>query len=391
MTDRSPRALRDDAAQHSPLPVGTRVRDYVVERVLGNGGFGITYLAHHVTLDRRIAMKEFFPREFAVRTGLTIRPSGADDQVYDWSRRKFLEEARVIARFNHPSIVRVLDVFEANGTAYMVQGFEAGQSLGAWLKARRGAVSQRALDELLGPLLGALEEVHEKGLLHRDIAPDNVIIRRDGRPVLIDFGAARGYLGEQTRTVAVVKPGFSPPEQYTPDARHQGPWTDIYALAATLYLAVTGEVPQVAPQRTLDDDNVMPRAADAAGERYRRGFLEAIDLAMSMRPADRPQSVAEWRGMLLGDAPARPAGQRAPPLRPQPPRPTGGRSTAGPAPTRAMPHWPRIAVAVIGVIMMIAAITWIARGAGAVRVGGSGVPDRVAGTAPASGDGPRCG
>ena len=298
MTDRSSRSGRDDAALHSPLPVGTRIREYVIERVLGNGGFGITYLARHSTIGRQVAIKEHFPREFAYRTGITIRPSSHDDEVFDWARRKFLDEARVLARFEHPAIVKVLDVFEENGTAYMVQGFEAGESLGSWRTSLDRAPTQEELDDIVFPLLDALETVHDDGLLHRDIAPDNIIIRRDGKPCLIDFGAARGFLGERTRTIAVVKPGYSPPEQYANDARLQGPWTDIYALAATLYHTVTGDAPQVATLRGLDDDNEMAPATAAARGDYRPEMLEAIDAAMAIRPAKRPQSVAEWRRML---------------------------------------------------------------------------------------------
>ena len=291
------------------LPAGTRLRGYTLGRVLGSGGFGITYLAEHGLLRRMVAIKEHFPFEFARRDGQTVRPSEASAPTYEWARTRFLEEARMLARLKHPSIVEVVDVFEANGTAYMVLAYQEGPSMKDWVAGLGRAPTQAELDALLKPLLGALETIHAAGMLHRDIAPDNIIIRAGGDPCLLDFGAAREALRQQSRALsAIVKSGFSPPEQYTREARSQGAWTDIYALGATLYFAVTGERPPEATERMLDDI-VISTAAKARGP-YRSTFLDAIDWALRVKPAERPQTVAAWQASLLSDRPVGAATRR---------------------------------------------------------------------------------
>jgi hypothetical protein len=194
--------------------------------------------------------------------------------------------------------VRVISVFEAHGTAYMVMRFESGQSLKAWLAGIGRLPTQAELDNLVEPLLIALELMHAADFLHRDIAPDNIMIRPDGSPVLLDFGASRRVLPQLSASLTgVVKQGYSPQEQYSSDGRSQGPWTDIYAFGATLYRAVTGETPLEATARMLDD-GMAPASVAAAGH-FLPGFLAAIDAAMRLHPRDRPQSIAEWRPQLL--------------------------------------------------------------------------------------------
>src|SRR5262245_37487245 len=229
------------------LPEGTElVGDYRIRRVLGAGGFGITYLADEIALNRLVTIKENFPADYAAR-GATSQASPrslgcAED--YKWGLERFIEEAQTLARFVHPNIVRVYRYFRANNTAYMVLHFEDGGSFKAWLKGLKRAPRQPELDRILKPLLEALEMVHAGDFLHRDIAPDNIIIRKDDSPVLIDFGSARGEIATHSKTVsALVKPGYSPYEQYATDGRRQGPWTDIYALGATLYHAISGKRP----------------------------------------------------------------------------------------------------------------------------------------------------
>jgi serine/threonine protein kinase len=289
------------------LPSGTElVGDYRIERVLGAGGFGVTYLADEIALARLVTIKEYFPSDIAARSqGIEAAPRSKDCAGdYRWGLDRFIEEAQTLAKFNHTNIVRVYRYFRANNTGYMVLHFEEGQSLKAWLKGLKRAPRQKELDAILGPLLDALEYIHKSDYLHRDIAPDNIIIRKSGDPVLIDFGSARGEIASHTKTVsALVKPGYSPYEQYAETSRRQGPWTDIYALGATLYHVVTGKRPPDAPSRMVNDEYVSARAA-AVGS-YRAGFLDAIDRALALSIEARPQAIAAWRGDLLAPDPPR--------------------------------------------------------------------------------------
>jgi serine/threonine protein kinase len=291
------------------LPSGTElVGDYRIERVLGAGGFGVTYLADEIALARLVTIKEYFPSDIAARTdGIGAAPRSQDCAGdYRWGLDRFIEEAQTLARFNHTNIVRVYRYFRANNTGYMVLHFEEGQSLKSWLKGLGRAPRQKELDAILAPLLDALEIIHNSDFLHRDIAPDNIIIRKAGDPVLIDFGSARGEIASHTKTVsALVKPGYSPYEQYAETSRRQGPWTDIYALGATLYHAITGKRPPDAPSRMVKEEIVPAR--EAALSAYRAGFLKAIDRALALNVEARPQSIAAWRGDLLAPDPSKPS------------------------------------------------------------------------------------
>ena len=289
------------------LPEGTElVGDYRIERVLGAGGFGITYLATEIALARAVTIKEYFPSDFAARGSnleATARSQGCAED-YRWGLDRFIDEAQTLAKFDHhPNIVRLHRYFKANNTAYMVLHFEEGQSLKAWLKGLGRAPRQKELDAILAPLLDALELVHRADFLHRDIAPDNIMLRKSGAPVLIDFGSARGEMAAHSKTVsALVKPGYSPYEQYSEKSSQQGPWTDIYALGATLYHAVTGKRPPDSPSRMVKDDYVPAR--EAALSSYRPTFLKAIDRALALNIEARPQSIAAWRGDLLAPEPS---------------------------------------------------------------------------------------
>lgn len=283
------------------LPIGTElVGDYRIDRVLGAGGFGITYLAEETALARKVTIKEYFPNDFAARGEAfeAVPRSQNSREDYQWGLDRFIEEAQTLAKFDHRNIVRVYRYFRLNNTGYMVLHFEEGQSLKGWLKNLGRAPRQGELDKIIAPLLDALAVIHDADFLHRDIAPDNIIIRTDGSPVLIDFGSARGEIAQHTRTIsALVKPGYSPYEQYSETGKQQGPWTDIYALAATLYHAITGKRPPDAPSRVVRDE-IKP-AREAAISAYRSGFLKAIDRGLAIDIDRRPQSVAAWRGDLL--------------------------------------------------------------------------------------------
>jgi tRNA A-37 threonylcarbamoyl transferase component Bud32 len=293
------------------LPSGTELAgDFRIKRVLGAGGFGITYLADELALARQVTIKEYFPTDYAARKNeIAAYPRSKDCAAdYKWGLDRFIEEAQTLARFDHPNIVRVFRYFRANNTGYMVLKFEEGGSFKAWLRGLGRAPRQAELDALLGPILDALEFIHKEEFLHRDIAPDNIMVRKDKTPVLIDFGSARGEIVAQTRTVsALVKPGYSPYEQYASTSRQQGPWTDIYALAATFYQAICGKRPPDAPSRMVKDEYVSAR--DLAIGSYRAGFLAAIDKALRLEVTERPQSVAEWRTTLLAPDPKPAAGK----------------------------------------------------------------------------------
>jgi formylglycine-generating enzyme required for sulfatase activity len=285
------------------LPIGQVISGYRIEGILGQGGFGITYLATDTKLMRQVAVKEYYPREYAQRDStMTIRAAGdADDkETFAWGLSRFLTEAQLLARFEHPNIIAVRRFFEANGTAYLVMDYCDGRPLDDIIK-RDGPVSQDQLEKILYPLLSGLEQVHGTGFLHRDIKPANLFIRADGSPVLLDFGAAIRVSSQHTRGVTtMVADGYSPVEQYDSNGK-QGPYTDIYGLAATLYRAVTGEKPQASTGRILND-TLEPAVKKARG-RYAENLLAAIDAGMAVRPENRPQSVAELRSLLAKSRP----------------------------------------------------------------------------------------
>ncbi len=300
------------------LPVGTElVGDYRIRRVLGAGGFGITYLAEEPSLARLVTIKEYFPSDFAVRDNIleAVPRSQSCAADYKWGLDRFIDEAQALAKFDHPNIVRVYRYFRLHKTGYMVLHFEEGSSLKLWLANLRRPPQQSELDAIIAPLLDALELIHNADFLHRDIAPDNIIIRKSSKPVLIDFGSARGQIAQHSKTIsALVKPGYSPYEQYAMTSRNQGPWTDIYSLAATVYFAICGHRPIDAPSRIVADE--LKSARDGALSSYRPEFLAAIDKALRLNVTERPQSIAQWRHDLLlarvGDGAPTPAQMRSP-------------------------------------------------------------------------------
>ncbi len=289
------------------LPTGFSLHRYQIEGVLGAGGFGITYRAMHEALENEVAIKEYFPAEWAYRDrgGIAVRPN-AQGQIpaksgeppsYEWGLQRFLDEAKILVQINHPCVVRVRDYFTANGSAYIVMEFEEGESMSALLQ-RGGILPERELRRLLADVLPALEAVHGQGYLHRDLKPSNLYMRKaDGHVMLIDFGAARQALGRRSRSVtSVVTPGYSPIEQYVTVGEDYGPWTDIYALGAVLYRCITGAPPVEAPGRVLKDP-VQP-AVEAGAGLYSHGLLQVVDQALAVRPEERFQSVAAFQEAL---------------------------------------------------------------------------------------------
>ncbi len=282
------------------LPKGYGLHEYQLDRVLGSGGFGLTYLARDTSLDKPVAIKEYLPNDLAVReTDHSVMPkSGGNKDDFQWGLGRFLDEARTLARFKHPNIIAVHRYFEAHNTAYIVMEFAEGETLDEVLN--RGVLEESRLLAVLMPLLEGLEEVHGVNFLHRDIKPGNIVIRSDGSPVLLDFGAARQAVGSRSRNItSVVTPGYAPIEQYSTRG-NQGPWTDIYALGAVAYEAVSGEAPLDATGRVFQDP--MRPASEVCRGKYSESLLNSIDWALSMEGEARPQDVASWRQSMTGEA-----------------------------------------------------------------------------------------
>ncbi len=289
---------------HHPLnalPQGHRLQEYELVRVLGFGGFGMTYLGFDHNLDKGVAVKEYLPDDIAARTGdNSVVPKASQFRGdFEWGLERFLDEARTLARFDHRHIIKVFRFFEAHGTAYIVMEYAEGETLSAFL-ARKGTLSEAELKTILYPILDGLEVVHRADFLHRDIKPGNIIIRdEDNSPVLLDFGAARQAIGAKSRSVtSIITPGYAPIEQYS-SRGDQGAWTDIYALGGVCYQALIGEVPDDATDRVRTDP-LIPLSERCAGQAS-AGFLSAIDWALRVDEVDRPQSVAAWRPALSGE------------------------------------------------------------------------------------------
>ncbi len=288
----------------SALPVGARLGEFELLQVLGVGGFGIVYLAFDHALEREVAVKEYMPASLAGRTEtmhVSLR-SQSDAETFALGLKSFVNEARLLARFDHPSLLKVHRFWEGNGTAYMAMPVMRGRTVKDVRADMRQPPDEAWLRAILDPLLGAIEKLHSEGVYHRDIAPDNIQIEPDGHPVLLDFGAARRVISDKSQALtAILKPAYAPIEQYAEvGSVRQGPWTDLYALGATLHYLLLGRPPPPATARAVHDD------MSALGRQSLPGcsehFLATIDWMLSPRPADRPQSVAQLRAALDGQA-----------------------------------------------------------------------------------------
>ncbi|MBF0625996.1 MAG: protein kinase [Magnetococcales bacterium] len=314
------------------LAPGMRMGGFQIERLLGQGGFGITYQALDLRLGRRVAIKEYMPVQLAVRSHAdqTVQPRTVQHlEPFERFRQRFLEEGRILARFSHPHLVRVLTLFEDNNTAYLVMEFEEGTSLSALLKKEKTLPEARLLSLTL-PLLNGLEALHQAGVVHRDIKPGNIYLRdRDGSPVLLDFGSARSLMvdgvAQETLTM-LLTPGYAPVEQYFSDASRQGPWTDIHAMGATLYHAMTGHRPLAAFERSRAEmegrPDPLPSVRQAAPGKYSEPLLQAIEWAMRLSIDQRPRSVGDWLTCFPKHAGAEAEGATETLPRPAPPAPS---------------------------------------------------------------------
>jgi len=322
------------------LGPGTRLSEFEIERVLGIGGFGIVYLAFDHALERHVALKEYMPAALAARRGgtqIAVR-SEAHVKTFGIGLRSFVNEARLLARFDHPALVKVYRFWEENGTAYMVMPYYEGQTLSNARTAMASPPSEDWLLALADAMLGALEALHREQVYHRDVAPDNILLQQDGTAVLLDFGAARLVISDRTQSLtAILKPNFAPIEQYGESSQLlQGPWTDLYSLAAVLHFCLIGRAPVPAALRMLHDElpsllALGDELTAADGSHYSAAFLAAIDAALAVRPQARPQHAAAFRAALHGE-PAPPVGAELIAL---PAKPQSSLSRAPFAPTEA--------------------------------------------------------
>jgi tRNA A-37 threonylcarbamoyl transferase component Bud32 len=293
-----------DAAEKSfSLPPGTRLEEYAVLSVIGHGSFGITYLAEDTNLGTRIAIKEYLPQDYAVRDSTrTVRARKAGfDEALERGKDAFLKEARLLALVSHPNIVKVRRFFRAFGTAYIAMDFIDGRSLADVLERDfpGGGYPPAKLKRMMIALLEGLGALHRAGVIHRDLKPANVLITADGNPVLVDFGAARNFERSLQRGMTVIMtPGYAPLEQYSEEDA-QGPFTDIYAIGALAYRALTGR-PPLEPYKRLAQDNLVPASSAGAG-RYPAALLSAIDWALALHGKDRPQSASALLALLAAD------------------------------------------------------------------------------------------
>lgn len=319
------------------LPVGTRLHEFEITQLVGEGGFGIVYLAMDTMLQRRVALKEYMPSSLAARTEASQVQVKSERyrETFEAGMRSFINEAQLLASFDHPSLVKVYRFWQQNNTAYMVMPFYEGKNLRDTLRALPQAPSEDWLRTLLAPLTEALQVIHAENCFHRDIAPDNVMmLGATNKPLLLDFGAARRVIGDMTQALTVIlKPGYAPVEQYAEiPGMKQGAWTDVYALAAVVHYAITGRTPPPSVGRLLND-TYQPLAQVAAG-RYSARFLAAVDHALAVRPEARTQSVAQLREEMGLDgptaAPVATPGDETTVLMPPP--------AAAPAPAAAVPQ-----------------------------------------------------
>lgn len=309
------------------LPPATLLHNsYLVGRVLGQGGFGITYIGWDCQLQRKIAIKEYFPQMLASRqrgTQTVVASTSTVQPDFDYGLRTFLNEGRTLARFSdHPCIVSVFNLFEENRTAYVVMGYLEGETLAQTLARVGGRVPFQTACDIGMRVLDGLREVHAQGMLHRDISPDNIYLTRQGPVKILDFGAARQAVGERSQSLSVVlREGYAPEEQYRRSG-NQGPWTDVYATAATLYRSITGITPPASIERLHQDTLQRPSELGVA---IPQGAEVALLRALAVRAADRPQSVDAFQQSLLTEDPnSRPI--------PVAPSAKGGATVSAPSP-----------------------------------------------------------
>lgn len=280
------------------LQPGTIVDNYMIERPLADGGFSSVYLARQLSDQYQVVIKEYLPRRIAQRTwGNVVTPKTEENRaLFIQGRRLFIEEAKILSKLKHPNIVEVINFFQENSTVYIVMTYDYGKNLASYIKEKKGNLSEDFLLTVFPNLLDGIETIHSNNLLHLDIKPENIMIRPGGDPLLLDFGAVHPFPNDQENTLGkVLTQGFSPPEQYGPKGKI-GPWSDLYAIGASMRNCITGKPPPRASDR-VTNDKIVP-AVKVFKQQYSRELLEAIDWALQIDPTGRPQSVQDLLGAL---------------------------------------------------------------------------------------------
>lgn len=360
---------QEDTEQNElALPPGFELGNYIIQRSLGLGGFGITYLAYDSALETEVVIKENLPTMFARRSTdsrqvYAISQNSAD---FEWANSRFLQEARTLAKLNHRNIVRVMRIFEALGTAYYVMPYVGGSSLDK-VTEQEGPLTPERIKALLNSLLDALAYLHSKNLLHRDIKPANILLDDEGEPILIDFGAAR-QISQHSQTV-MESPGYTPFEQIQTHGE-VGPWSDLYALGGTMYKLITGKAPLRSTDRVgMDGQPQLTNDAELC-KRYSKSLLAGIDRALAFSPSKRWQSAGEWRNALGGNT-----GQTRSP-QPQNTPVAGAPSAAPKSPRRGLLLWGGVAAGLL--LLLAASFLLIPRDRLLLDYAANGNPDRVA-------------
>lgn len=288
------------AGTENCLAIGTWLNDFEITGILGEGGFGIVYLAFDHSLQRTVAIKEYMPGTLAGRAadGSVVVRAERHKTTFDAGLKSFINEARLLAQFDHPSLVKVYRFWEKNKTAYMAMRHYHGDTLKDIVRNRPELITEAWLKFIFKQILEALDTLYKAKILHRDVSPDNIIVQKNGDAVLLDFGSARQIIGDMTQGLTVIlKPGYAPVEQYSDDDDlQQGPWTDIYALAAVMYFMIVKTPPPMAVARIVKDSLVPLRQGNHAG--FSEKFLSAVDKGLAIQPQDRPQTMDEFRRLL---------------------------------------------------------------------------------------------
>ena len=298
MRDTPPNASK--STTENCLPIGTRLAEFEVTGMIGEGGFGTVYLAMDLALQRTVAIKEYMPSALASRgadKSVLVRSQRHQD-TFDIGLKSFINEARLLAQFDHPALIKVHRFWEENRTGYMAMRYYEGQTLKSLVKKTPDIITEAWLKSMLKPVLDALDALYKVQILHRDVSPDNIMIQTTGEAVLLDFGAARQIIGDATQALTVIlKPGYAPIEQYADDASlKQGAWTDIYALSAVIYYCIVKKPPTTSVARMIKDPIIPLHTQAPAG--YSQQFLAAIDRGLRVKADERPQSIAEFRQLL---------------------------------------------------------------------------------------------
>ncbi|MFC6520366.1 serine/threonine protein kinase [Undibacterium arcticum] len=309
------RPLPGKSGSSNCLPIGTRLSDFEITGVIGEGGFGIVYMAFDHSLQRTVAIKEYMPMSLAARGhhNTVLVRAAKHLEAFDTGLKSYINEARLLAQFDYPALVKVYRFWEENKTAYMAMQYYQGQTLQHLAEHRPELITESWLKKMLQSILSGLDLLYKAQVLHRDISPENIMIQKNGAPVLLDFGAARQVISGMPQSLTVIlKPRFAPVEQYADDeSMAQGPWTDIYALSAVIYSLIAKKAPPSSVARMIKDP--IENLSTANYPAYSESFLDAINVGLRVLPEQRPKTIAEFR-ILLGVKAGAVSYSPAPPL-----------------------------------------------------------------------------